>query len=113
MMTKRKRVVDMRDWYVGRYPFARARDEPRGVIILYGVPLNHPGPLVSNTKHIATSQILNIDYPNRIIETRNTCYRLHGPPMCARHLTFKLPVSIDGLSFPKPYHDAKAYLSSL
>lgn len=39
------------------------------------VPVDHPGPMVSNKKAIATSEVLRYDPDTGEFETRNTVYR--------------------------------------
>jgi hypothetical protein len=50
---------------------------------LHGIPLDHPNPngLVSNTRPVLTSQIIDMNIDEGWAETENTNYILMGPEL--------------------------------
>lgn len=49
-----------------------------GRFVLFGVPTDHPGSLVSNQRLVITSPIVEVRAEDNIVETQNTQYIL-GP----------------------------------
>lgn len=67
--TSEKPTVRIEQWRVGRLGGS-------GPKRIYGIAYGHPDPMFPDGTAIWTSEIVQSDYPNGLVETRNSIYTL-------------------------------------
>lgn len=68
-------TVKITNWRIAESPKAPNRR------VLFGIPINHPGPFIENGVFMMSSAIAKVDLKKRKVFTNNTEYSLVGPEL--------------------------------